>query len=252
MMFRSALLASLFAFLCMTPPPAAAQDSVPADHAVIYVVRRGWHIDIGFAAADIEPSLMPIASDFPGVRYLFFGFGDQRYLMAKSHHGPVLLAALWPGPGLLLTTAIESAPVEAFGNGHVIALAVTDGQLRAAQDFLRRSFADVAPRAPGPYEGSLYFTASARYSGIHTCNTWAAEALHAAGLSVRSTHVVFAGQLWRQVLRLQRQQSTPPPASAVKSPAQSAGDHTHTDASREDSSRSGTPPSYLSSAAPRP
>jgi Protein of unknown function (DUF2459) len=56
--------------------------------------------------------------------------------------------------------------------------------------------------APGPYPGSGYFNAVPRYSAFHTCNTWAAEALKAAGLPVRSRGVALAGQLWRQSRRL--------------------------------------------------
>jgi Protein of unknown function (DUF2459) len=202
------------------PEPAAAVEAKPqppaaetksANGAVIYVVRRGWHIDIGFAVSDIRPPLEFVASDFPGSRYIFFGFGDRRYLLAKHHYGPALLEALWPGPGLVLATAIKASPGDAFGALNVTALEATDAQLKGAQDYLRRALAhgDSAPYAPGPYEGSLYYESTATYSGLHTCNTWAAEALHAAGLSIRSAHVLFAGQLWRRVQRLRRQQASP-------------------------------------------
>ena len=67
------------------PHESIPQDSVPRTEAagadaaksvVIYVVRRGWHMDIGFAAADLQPPLNDVIGQFPGVRYLFFGFGD--------------------------------------------------------------------------------------------------------------------------------------------------------------------------------
>jgi hypothetical protein len=41
-----------------------------------------------------------------------------------------------------------------------------------------------------------------RYSALYTCNTWAADTLRSAGLPVRSTMTLLAGQLWRQVTRL--------------------------------------------------
>ena len=56
----------------------------------------------------------------------------------------------------------------------------------------------------GPYENSLYFLASSKYSAFHTCNTWGAEALHMAGLPIHSAGVIFAGQLWSQVERQAR------------------------------------------------
>jgi Protein of unknown function (DUF2459) len=59
---------------------------------------------------------------------------------------------------------------------------------------------------PGPYDDSVYFLAVARYSALHTCNTWGAEALRSAGFRVHTAGVIFAGQLWSQAKRLKRAQ----------------------------------------------
>jgi hypothetical protein len=176
-----------------------------AGWATIYVARREWHIDIGFAEEDLAPPLNSLTADFPGVRYLFFGFGDRHYLTAKRQNIPIMLSALWPGPGLILATGLGATPGEAFGAVHVIPLSVTLEQSRAAQAFIWDSLSthseDISAYASGPYEGSLYFSAVPRYSAAHTCNTWAAEVLRAAGLPIRSAGVVFAGQLWVQTRR---------------------------------------------------
>ncbi len=198
------------------PRSGAAPTNVPpsvggaAGSAIIYVARRGWHIDIGFDVAEMRAPL-----EFPGARFLFFGFGDEHYLLAKHRNGPVLLGALWPGPGMILATGLTASPGEAFGGAHVVALQVTAAQLQSAEDFVQRSFAGgkddtgrVKPYARGPYEGSWYFASKDRYSALHTCNTWAAEVLKAGGLRVRSAGVIFASQLWRQVRRLEREQAS--------------------------------------------
>jgi hypothetical protein len=195
-----------------TDAGAGADSAKPA---VLYVVRRGWHMDIGFAAADLQPPLNAVAGQFPQVRYLFFGFGDQHYLLAKDRNAPVSLAALWPGPGVILATGLASSPQAAFGAAHVATLSLTVKQMRDVQAFvwysLGRQSAEegggVKPYAAGPYEGSLFFAATPRYSGFHTCNTWAAESLRAAALPIHSAGVIFAGQLWAQVRRLERKQS---------------------------------------------
>jgi len=223
--------------LSCVPCSGAAQMNVPpsvegaAGSAIIYIARRGWHIDIGFDVAEMhapfESPLKSLDSEFPGARYLFFGFGDEHYLLAKHRNGPVLLGALWPGPGMILATGLKASPGEAFGGLHVVALKVTAAQLRMAEDFVQRAFADgvddtgrVKPYAPGPYEGSWYFATDGRYSALHTCNTWAAELLKAGGLRVRSGGVIFAWQLWRQVRRLEREQaSNAPEASLLRAPA---------------------------------
>ncbi len=131
--------------------------------AWVFVARRGWHIDIGFAAADLEPPLNSLAAQFPGVKYLFFGFGDQQYLLAKSHNAPVLLGALWPGRGMLLATGLSAPPQDAFGAAHVVLLAVTPQQLHDAQAYVWQTLNEKSaakPAARGPYDGSLYFAAA--------------------------------------------------------------------------------------------
>ena len=187
---------------------AFANPAAPAS-GVIYVVRRGWHVDVGFAADTLEPPLERIARAFPGAKYLIFGFGDRHYLLARNGHGSGSVAAVWPGRALILVTALRSSPEAAFGAAHVIAVGATPQRLHAAQDFVARaidgdgtSAGETPPvLAPGPYEGSEFFSARARYSAFHTCNTWVAEALQSAGFQIRSTGVIFAGQLWRRTRR---------------------------------------------------
>lgn len=208
----------LWVLLLCGPMHAHGEDAAPPLRLVdgesqLYVVRRGWHMEVGFAAAALTPPLATVVEQFPGVRYVFFGFGDRRYLMAKHRHGPVLLAALWPGPALILATALTAAPASAFGLEHTVVLEVSRAQLAAAQAFVAQSLG--APGSPyggevdvvaaGPYEGSLYVSARGTYSALHTCNTWAAEVLARAGLPVHSSGVVFAGQVWKQTLALRAQ-----------------------------------------------
>lgn len=186
--------------------------------ARIFVARRGWHIDIGFAVSDLSAPLNSLSEQLPGVKYLFFGFGDRHFLMAKNPDAPATLAALWPGPAMILVTGLKGTPTEGFGDEHVIALEVLGTQSLTAQTFIWKALADRGAEAsdtmkmaygPGPYPGSLYFDAVARYSAVHTCNTWAAEVLKTAGLPVRSAAVVLAGQLWGQIRRLASSEAAP-------------------------------------------
>jgi Protein of unknown function (DUF2459) len=194
-----------------SPGDVAASPAVRGHaSAAIYVARRGWHIDIGFAAGELRAPLNSLAAKLPEARYLFFGFGDRRYLMVKRHNMLTMLEALWPGKGLILVTGLVASPAEAFGMAHVVELRISPEQSAAAQDFIWQSLiktqsSDAGPidaAAPGPYEGSLYFSARAKYSAIHTCNTWAAEVLDKTDLPVHPAGVMFAGQVWNQTRKL--------------------------------------------------
>jgi hypothetical protein len=190
-----------------SPPPRSDSERTH----IVYVVRRSWHIDIGFPASDLQPPLTWAGSPVPGAHYLEFGFGDRRYLMSKHHGSATMLAALWPGQGLILMTALNASPAQAFGATNVIELRVSAAQSLQIQQFIRQTLTSepgpVTPIAPGPYEGSVFYAAIPKYSALHTCNTWAAESLHSARLSIRSTGVEFAGQLWSQVQRLHKAQA---------------------------------------------
>ncbi len=200
---------------CAVPPCHATGTSngaaPPLPGPVVYVVRRGWHIDIGFSAAELRPPLDALEAGLDGVNFLLFGFGDRHYLLAGTHHGSALSGALWPGAGMILATALRATPGDAFGAAHVVALSVSARGLQEIQAFVWRSLVTDGSAAryvgAGPYPGGIFFAATPRYSGLHTCNTWAAEALRAGELPVRSAGVLFASQLWRQVTALRKSQS---------------------------------------------
>jgi uncharacterized protein (TIGR02117 family) len=194
---------------CASVPQRRAREPSPqtTPRTTVYVARRGWHIDIGFAVPDLAPPLAILAADFPDPHYVFFGFGDRRYLTSRNKNFPSMLAALWPGAAIVLATALQATPEQAFGAAHVLRLSVSSAQAQEAQLFVWRSLVKeagaVRAYATGPYEGSLYYSAVLAYSAVHTCNTWVAEALQSMGLPVQSVGVVFAAQLWLQLLRIE-------------------------------------------------
>jgi hypothetical protein len=202
-------LAVVLAF-CSVAAGSITTANAATDSWTIYVARRGWHIDIGMAAPDLSPPLNQAGAYLPDAKYVFFGFADKHYLLAANHHAPVLLSALWPGASILLTTGLTNSPAEAFGATQVITLRVSQDQMRNLQSFIWRSLRTqddlLRVYRQGPYEDSVYFLAVQKYSAFHTCNTWGAEALRAAGFKMQTAGVIFAGQLWTQARRLKRAQ----------------------------------------------
>jgi uncharacterized protein (TIGR02117 family) len=214
---RNRVCASAIALLwasssCIAQPASVSPLADAGASSSVYIARRGWHTDIGLAISDLAPPLDAVAAKFGGVRYIFFGFADKHYLSAKNHNAPTLLAALWPGGAVILVTALSGSPDQAFGASHVIHLTLREDQMRALRTFLWNSFVasdqTLSVYKEGPYEGSLYYLGRAKYSAFHTCNTWAAQALRAAGLRVHTTGVIFAGQLWSQARRLRRDEQS--------------------------------------------
>jgi hypothetical protein len=243
--------------------PASADSA--NESSQVFIARRGWHIDIGLSVADLSSPLNSIAADLPEARYVFFGFGDQHYLLSKKHNAPAMLGALWPGGGLVLVTGLAGLPDQAFGADHVVQLQISADELLALRSFIWRSMITHEDKLnvyqTGPYEDSVYYLASTQYSAFHTCNTWAAQALRISGLPVHSGGVLFAGQLWSQVKHLKREQTAhkTPRASLLSPPLagkiNGRGAKFHPDTPPSCSSPGAPPPwslPALCSAVPRP
>jgi Protein of unknown function (DUF2459) len=204
--FLGCLLVACASTARRSPPPPASAQPAANETTTIYLVRRKWHIDVGFAAADLQAPLSSLTREFPGASYLLFGFGDRHYLLAKNKSAPNMLGALWPGAGIVLVTALKGAPAQAFDASQVIEIRVPSADAQRVQIFIWDSLSGstpdrgstVTPYGNGPYAGSLYYSALPRYSALHTCNTWVAEALQAGGLGVPRKGVIFAGRLWRR------------------------------------------------------
>jgi uncharacterized protein (TIGR02117 family) len=205
--------AALLAFAACTdtstrPTVPAAPTTAAQERQVVYVVRRGWHIDIGIAREDVQPPLLQVAAALPEAHYLLFGFGDRSYLL----HGGAghMVAALWGGAGLVVVTSLGSQqPGQVFGPDNVREVPLTPQQMSGLQAFIGRSFAAhdgaLEPVPPGAHavgSFSAFYESAQHYSALHTCNTWAAEVLQSAQLPINSSGVEFAWQLWQQVLRL--------------------------------------------------
>jgi hypothetical protein len=177
------------------PDPAALPRT-----AVVSVVERDWHTDIGLRAEDMDGPLATIRARFPGVRTVLFGFGDRHYLTDRRPGFIDMLIAALPGPGALLVTGLRTTPAEAFGAANVVELAVTGAGLHRLADFLWHAFETGENGQPrllgeGPYPGSLFFASADTYALTHTCNTWTAEALQLGGTAVRAAGVLFATQV---------------------------------------------------------
>jgi uncharacterized protein (TIGR02117 family) len=197
-----ALLAACSAAPRRPAPESSDSDRVAETAATVYVVKRGWHVDVGIGASDLTGVLSQVRASFPGTHYVLFGFGDRHYLLHRN--GSTLMSALLPGPGLVLATSIPRPLEQTFDADDVVQIRITRSGMDALQAYVTRTLAVTDGGAieaveSGPYASSRYYESTQRYSAVYTCNTWAADALSTAGLPVRATGVAFAGTLWRQV-----------------------------------------------------
>ncbi len=192
---------------------------VPDGEATVYVVGRGWHTDIGLRLEEIAGPLRSLEGDFPGARFLVFGFGERVYYMAREAGSADMLAALLPSRSAILMTALRAPPPEAFADQTVVTLRLSRaGVARIAaeiwQDLEKAPDGAAVRLGEGPYAGSRFYAASATYDLFYTCNTWTARILHDSGVPVSPAGVVFASQVMQPVAWIAAMQEGAAPKAA--------------------------------------
>ena len=176
---------------------------------VIYVIAGGWHTELALPMPTISSRLAALKRGFATARYLVFGWGARDYYMARDPGLGDLLRAVVPGPAVLLIIPLQVSPEAFAGAANAFAVPVSRGGAERLSQFLWGYLAKDAKgtlrrMGAGPYPGSVFYASTGTFDLTHTCNTWTAEALRAAGLPVSSVGVVYAGQLLDQL---------PPPAA---------------------------------------
>lgn len=186
------------------PPPGA---TVPTGNASIIVVASGWHSDIGLPTDELGAPLADLERDFPGARFLVFGFGERAYLMARDGGSGEMLGALLPSESAIRVTALRAPPAEVFGTENTATLHLSrQGVDRISaliwQGMEKQADGTARRLAGGPNNGSVLYAGTGTYSALDTCNSWTARLLHAAGLPVDPSGVLFTGQVMDQVRQI--------------------------------------------------
>ncbi|MGH7071399.1 MAG: DUF2459 domain-containing protein [Acetobacteraceae bacterium] len=178
----------------------------------IAVIDRGWHTELGLPTASLAWPLAGLTHDFPGAVTLTFGFGDRAFVLARHRTLGDALGALFPSPGLILVTGLNTSSADAFGAARVVPLRVSRASFERIAAFVWNSIDRdnrllPSPYGSGPYLGSLYYASTVDYDALETCNTWVAEALRAGGVPVQASGVLFASQIMREARRARAEES---------------------------------------------
>jgi uncharacterized protein (TIGR02117 family) len=175
-----------------------------AGSEVIYVVSGGWHTELALPVEALGTPLAALKPDFPGARYLVFGWGARDYYMAQNAGIGDLLRAATPGPAVMLVIPLQSSPEAFFGASNVFILPASWDGIQRLSEYLWDYLVNEEKGTPlrvgtGPYTQSVFYASTGTYNLGHTCNTWTAEALRVAGLPVNAAGVIFAGQILDQL-----------------------------------------------------
>ncbi|HTR16042.1 MAG TPA: DUF2459 domain-containing protein [Acetobacteraceae bacterium] len=192
---------------CAGAPPPCSSGPAPRGEE-IYLVDHGWHVDLAIPSPMLRGNMAVFRRIFPGLQVLMVGFGKRTFMMAPVTTIGDLLIGPFPGSGAILAVGLSAPPDQAYSDGTEAILDLPPGGAERLSDFLWRTFLvkDGMPVeiAKGFSPGSVFYATRTGYSGVYTCNTWAADALHEAGLKVDPLGVIFAGQAMARAARVSR------------------------------------------------
>jgi uncharacterized protein (TIGR02117 family) len=171
----------------------------------VFIVHDAWHAAIVIKKGDIPAVVLPELRDFPSAEYLEFSWGDRDYFPAPdSGLGVALKAAFWSSGSILHVVGFKDAVQNAYPSAEIIEIPLSEEGFQRLVKFISDTFSRPRPPAPaearpGLFSNSRFYAAKGKFSLFRTCNTWVAEALSAAGLPIRPSHVITAGNLSDQL-----------------------------------------------------
>ncbi|MHB8404689.1 MAG: DUF2459 domain-containing protein [Gammaproteobacteria bacterium] len=171
----------------------------------LWVLDSGWHTGLILARSELGRPLAGLLQRLPHSQYFAFGWGNRKFYIAPHPTLGMDIAALFPSHSVVLVDGCDVAPRACLTSQvRLRSVSVSTNGIKRLDDFLAHSLQKNAhgnyePVAPGPDPDSEFFASGLSYDALHTCNTWTAEALQAAGLPVSYHGVIFANQIWRQV-----------------------------------------------------
>ncbi|WP_116475818.1 DUF2459 domain-containing protein [Zobellella maritima] len=170
----------------------------------LYLVDHGLHVGLVVPAEGLAQRLPELGDTFPAARFTEVGWGDRAFYQSEqAGAGLALRALLWPTDAVLHLVPLSQPPKVYFSGLPVLELKVSPAGMGRLLNELATSFARDESGNPkvvgaGRYGGGRFYASVERYHLLHTCNTWVARRLVAAGLPLRPAQAVTADGLMRQ------------------------------------------------------
>ncbi len=171
----------------------------------VFIVHDAWHAAAVVRTVDIPAAVLPELRDFPSAEHLEFSWGDRDYFPAPDPGiGLALKAAFWSSGSILHVVGSSGALENVYPGVEIIEIGLSENALQRLIQFISDTFARSSPDTPaearpGLSQGGSFYPAKGNFSIFRNCNTWAAEALNAAGLPVNPHYVITAENLASQL-----------------------------------------------------
>jgi len=190
---------------CSTLPAEILSSGDGKNVRTVFIVHDAWHSAVVLRTADISAAVLPEKKDFPAAEYLEFSWGDKDYFPAPNGGvGLLLQAGFWSSGSVLHVVGFKDTVEKTFPGAEIIEIVLSEESFQGLIKFISDTFSrphppEPAEPRPGLFPNGRFYSAEGKFSILRTCNTWIAEALHAAGLPISPNYVITAGNLDNQV-----------------------------------------------------
>ena len=193
-------------FLYCPSPTVGLFPPIPnAKTRTIYFVQHDWHSGLAWKQQGSEAFGVESWQDAP---YVEVGWGDRQFYFAGDKSIlSILRAAFIPSPSVIHMTSLGEPP-DKFFQRPVIKIELSEVGFQNLFAYVKATFQqdEKGDRLPeigkGQYGVSSFYEAAPKYFSAFNCNTWAAEALRKAGISVCSNRAILAKNLADQLQSL--------------------------------------------------
>jgi len=196
----------LFITLAVSACSSVARSSCPPPLTgdVVYIVWQGWHAEIGIPVEELDEDMSFYREIFPSARVIMFSYGKKTFFIAPPETVSEYLFGPFPGSAVIQVVGLSVTPTEAYPPENTVTLLLPPNGSQSLSAHIwkdivkdRSGKPQMVARSTNPI--GLFYAAQSEYSLFHTCNTWAADALHNAGLSVSGNNVIFSNQVMTRV-----------------------------------------------------
>ena len=190
---------------CPSPTEGLFPPTPNTKTRTIYYVQHDWHSGLAWSQQGLEAFGVESWKDAP---YIEVGWGDRQFYFAGDKSIlSTLRAAFIPSPSVIHVVSLAESP-EKFFQFPVIKIELSEAGFQNLFAYVKATFQqnEKGDRLPaigkGQYGVSNFYEAVPKYFSAFNCNTWAAEALRTAGISVCPNRAVLAKNLSDQLQHL--------------------------------------------------